>query len=94
MANFIIPIAKEIKRRGKKVMIYREGSKFISKKRFDFLNSRNAGTGKFLSKGERSRRGTLQQQENNLRAQLGAPPAGHTWVKIANKYEDRFEGYL
>ena len=32
-------------------------------------------------------------REARLRKEWGKPPAGWTWVRIANKYPDRFAGY-
>lgn len=67
--------------------------RFISEAKFNLLNRRGPG-GKFISTQAARARGTLQAQENRLRAQLGAPPRGQSWVQIANKYEERFNAYL
>ena len=38
-------------------------------------------------------RNSARVREAALRRTLGRPPAGWTWVRIANKYPDRFAGY-
>lgn len=68
--------------------------RFISEGKYNLLNRRDPGTGKFISSAKAAKRGSLQSQESRLRDQLGAPPRGKSWVHIANKYQDRFESYL
>ena len=70
------------------------GGRFISEAKFNLLNRRDPSTGKFISGAKAAKRGTLQAQESRLRAQLGAPPRGKSWVNIANKYQERFSAYL
>ena len=47
--------------------------------------------GRFTSAANFAR---MQGVENYMRAQLGAPPSGKSWVQIAGKYPDRFADYL
>ncbi len=71
--------------------IFRDGAgKFISEAKYNLLNRIDPGTGRFISKAKAAARGTLQQQESRLRNRLGAPPRGWSWVRIANKYPERF----
>lgn len=66
--------------------------KFISKAAYDLANRRGPG-GRLLSKAAAARRGTQQKREQRLRNRLGDPRAGTTWIELADKYEERFEGY-
>ena len=68
--------------------------RFISEAKYNLLNRRDPSTGKFISAKRAAKRGSLQAQESRLRAQLGAPPRGRSWVSIANKYQERFRAYL
>lgn len=38
-------------------------------------------------------RSSARTRELALRKTFGRPPSGWSWVRIANKYHDRFEGY-
>lgn len=67
--------------------------RFISEAKYNLLNRIDPATGRFVSAATVARRGTLQSQEARLRNQLGAPPRGHNWVRIANKYPERFAAY-
>lgn len=42
----------------------------------------------------KSLRSDARQNEARLRKEWGRPPAGWTWMRIANKYPDRFAGYI
>ncbi len=61
--------------------------RFVSKQKYDLIQRRSKITGRFLSKQgaalERQRSAWLTQK-------LGRAPAGQDWVKIADKYADRF----
>jgi len=75
--------------------IFRDAAgRFISEAKFNLLNRRDPGTGKFISAAKAAQRGTLQDQERRLRYRLGAPPRGKSWVELASKYTERFEAYL
>ncbi len=75
--------------------LYKDAAgKWISKAKFDLLNRIDPRTGRFISAAQAARRGTLQSLESRLRSQLGAPPRGMNWVRIASKYPDRFADYL
>lgn len=82
-----------VTRAGRKIFKDASG-RFISEAKYKLLNRRDPSTGKFISAAKAQRRGTLQAQESRLRAQLGAPPRGKSWVTIANKYQERFAAYL
>ena len=68
--------------------------RFISEAKYNLLNRIDPSTGRFISSQVARSRGSLQSQESRLRAQLGAPPRGKSWVSIANKYQDRFAAFL
>ena len=75
--------------------LYKLGSKFISKKKYDLLNRRDFKTGRFISKAKAAQRGSLQEIESRLISKLGGrPPRGLSWAWIADKYEERFDKYL
>ena len=84
-----MPVQAIVTRAGR--TIYRSAKgRFISKAKYELERRRGPG-GRFLSAG----RATEQRGiESYLRAQLGAPPAGKTWVQIAGKYPQRFIDYL
>lgn len=75
--------------------IFKDGrGRFISQAKYNLLNRIDPSTGRFISAAKAAQRGSLSSQEARLRSQLGAPPRGHTWIKIANKYSERFAAYL
>lgn len=42
----------------------------------------------------KSLRTNAREKEAQKRSQWGQPPKGWTWVRLANKYPDRFAGYM
>ena len=90
LSPIVMPTVKEVGER----MVYRFKGKFISKNTYDALMRRNPFTGKFEKAAVAAKRLDLKKSEAYLRAQLGAPPAGKSWVQIAAKYAERFADYL
>lgn len=75
--------------------LYRDArGKFISRAKYEVLQRRDPGTGRFISKAAAKLRPDPKQVESFLRAQLGAPPAGKSWSQIAAKYPQRFADFL
>ena len=65
--------------------------RFISRAKYELLQRKDPLTGRFMSAAKsRLRPGA----ESQLRFQLGAPPAGKSWLQIAEKYSERFEDFL
>lgn len=63
---------------------------FISKSKYDTLMRQSLVSGKFVTAGEAS---TLIAKEKRMRHRFGKPPTKWTWVRIADKYPERFAAY-
>jgi Ni/Co efflux regulator RcnB len=68
--------------------------RFISKAKHELLQRKDLATGRFISKEKATANANARKAENFLRQELGAPPAGQLWVRIADKYPDRFAGLI
>ena len=83
------PVVALITRAGRQ--IYKDArGRFISKAKYQLEQRRGPG-GRFLTKAASGRQRGV---ESYLRAELGAPPRGKSWLQIAGKYPERFENYL
>ena len=71
-------------------VVFKRGRRRVSKSAFNSQQWRMRG-GKA---GTIARRKHARDIETAMRADLGAPPAGHQWNVIAGKYSERFEDYL
>lgn len=70
--------------------LYRNAKgQFTSQAKWELEQRRGPG-GRFVSK---SRAATNKNIDAYLRAELGAPPAGKTWIQLASKYPEKFENY-
>lgn len=76
---------------GGRVLFQDARGRFINRAKYELLKRRDPITGRFLTRAAADRRRGV---ESFLRAQLGAPPSGKSWVAIAGKYPDRFEDFL
>jgi len=84
-----MPVQVLVTKAGRRIFRDARG-RFISKVKYELERRRGPG-GRFLTKTAAGRQRGVEQY---LRAQLGAPPAGKTWMSIASKYPDRFTDYL
>lgn len=88
MPKNFLPYFRVNKDTGRKYYFDSRG-KFISEKRFAFLNRVNFGKGGFRTKKFVSKHGTLQHREERMIRKYGKPPKNISWVQLADKYPDR-----
>jgi hypothetical protein len=70
-------------------VVYKRGNRRVSASAYRSQQWRLRG-----GKAGTAKRASIKAEtERLIRSDWGAPPAGWTWVKIADKYPDRFEGY-
>ena len=84
----IVPIVIKQLASGKNV--FKRGNRRVSASAYRSQQWRLGG-----GKAGTARKRAIQKSiEAEMRVDWGAPQAGWTWVKLANKYPERFEGYM